>query len=319
MARISLVTLLVVLIAAVAAQPTVRGPGRRAATTQPDASADTPRIASPRYSEVPITSPIIVDEPSKKTPPRLLAEGQLLLDLPGELTKDPTGKWWTIPHPRTGTLRLLPCPQLQALEDLHAAEPELEFLLSGLAYRYQEKYYLLLRKTQRVRPAPPAAPKPAAPTATRPATTTAPATQPVDQKDVSAEDVARRLLGDIRGKPVVPVAVPPVPETDVTSVPPARSALRPGPGRMIINRLIRLRRAATTDQWHRLAFDSDNTLREPPLRIMPNWQLEKIEPLPPASNQPEERFYISAEVYRYRGRNYVLLRSVRPRRDMDQF
>ena len=291
-----------------------KGPATRAAPGAKDTSL---RVGPLSSADVPITSQEVLGPVEEPKPAPVLAEGEVVIDLLGELARDPTGRWWTVKHPRAGELRLLPCPELETIEQLHAKSPGLKFGLSGLVYRYHSDYYMLLRKMVRAdTTAAKAPPAPAAATAEPDQE----ATSKPASDGASADDVAQRLLDQIEGRPVLPADRPVTPQDTPSVVVPTGQPILPGPGKMIINRLVRLERPPVEDGWARMIFESDNTLCEPPLRIMPNMQLEKMELQPEG---PEgvlgAVFHVSGEIYRYRGVNYVLLRSAHQKRDLDLF
>ena len=316
-------------LAAAAGMVLMASAQRPSAASAPPASrpaagaADTSlRIAPLGAAAVPITAPSLVRARLPARPPNVMGEAQMIIDHPAALARDATGKWWTIKHPRTGVLHLLPCELLETVEGIHAKKPTAKFALSGRVYRYYNDYYMLLRRAteigrRRVRPP---APRPR----TRPADTTRPlrptgstTTRPAS-RGASADDVAS-LLTRPPSKPVVPVAAPITPSWEGPSVAPAAEPIKPGPGRTIIHRLTRLRPPHSEGGWFKLAFESDNTLREPPMRLLPNLQLERLEALSGQGKASGALFYVSGEIYAYRGTNYVLLRSIIRRRPMDRF
>ncbi len=271
---------------------------------------------------VPVTPPVVLKVRAGRKPLPALAEGAPILDRVTGVEKDPTGRWWTIRDSHVGRLHLLPGEWLEAVETEHARTPGAVFRLSGEAYRYRGSYYLMLRKALLVtppategafpeagatRPAAEDRPPPTPPAATRPADTPA-----------TADDVARELMRERPSKPIVPAGGSGTGAVAAASLPPAGESIRPGPGRMVVSRLVRLVRPDRS-HWFKLAFEADNTLREPPLRALPNQQLEKFENLSGGATVPGLRCYVSGEVHSYRGRNYILLRTVRRKREMGQF
>jgi hypothetical protein len=271
---------------------------------------------------VPVAAPVLVRGRLPARPPSVLSEGEMLIDHTAALARDATGKWWTVKHRRTGVLYLLPCELLETVEDVHAKRPMAKFALSGRVYRYYNDYYMLLRRAAQVgrRPVRPPSPRPR----TRPAATTRPVssvpstTSRPASKGASADDVAR-LLTRRPSKPIVPVARPITPSWEGSSVAPAGKPIKPGPGRMIINRLTRLHAPDEKGGWFTLAFEADNTRREPPMRLLPNTQLERMEALSRLGKASGVTFYVSAEIYAYRATNYVLLRTIRRRHPLDRF
>jgi len=270
--------------------------------------------------EVPVTPPSTdFYEPPAAPKPRL-PTGLVELRQPRALEKDATGQWWTVTHPRVERLYLLPCQLLEASEKALGAQPAAKLRLSGEVFHYEGRHYLLLTRVRVVQPAeapqPPSATKPAEAQA-KPVPATAPAPATRQAPPPSAEDVAQELLGRPRAKPVVPT-ITTAPAKPTPSVAPTSTALKPGPGRMILNRLTRLR-PATDGAWRILAFESDNTLREPPRRILPNEHLKAMEAQSRGGAAAGALFHVSGEVHRYKGHDYVLLRGVNLKRDMDQF
>ena len=59
-------------------------------------------------------------------------------------------------------------------------------------------------------------------------------------------------------------------------------------------------------------FESDNTLADEPIRLLPCKLLQK-------AKRRGGRLRISGEITRYQGRRYLLLRKVLPERRMGQF
>ena len=277
-------------------------------------------------ARVPLTPPTQLKLRPRRSPP-LLREGTPYVDHLTGIEKDPTGQWWTVPDELVDRLYLLPCEWLEAVEN-ERSSPQTQFRLTGEVYRYHEAYYLKLQKAVVVTPAPaPPASRPAesapppAPvtTASRPTTTA-----PSSDTRASAEDIERELVKQGPSRPILPAA-PPAP--DPSAAAPGR-LLRPGPGRMLVNRLVRLVPAEHDASggaepkrfvWRMLRFEADNTLREPPMRILPSRKLEMLERLSGNGAKPGVQFYVSGGVHTYRGRRYVLLRSVYRKREMGQF
>ena len=122
------------------------------AASAPAASrpADTAMRILPTGDEgVPVIAPSLIRASEPARSPNLIGEGQTLIDHPGSLARDPTGKWWTVKHPRTGVLHLLPCELLGTVENIYAERPSAKFALSGRVYRYYDDYFLLLRRDGR--------------------------------------------------------------------------------------------------------------------------------------------------------------------------
>jgi hypothetical protein len=266
----------------------------------------------------PVIPPAVVEEVSPRGRVVRLSEGTKIFDRLAALQKDPGGKWWTIPDARAGRLRLLPCRLLEAVETAQAENRQAEFRLSGEVYHYHDDYYLMLRQAAVVGPGekPKLVPAPAPEKTTPPEPKPPTATAPTDE-GASPEDVARRLLEGEPGTPVVPVARPEGRGDVGTPVAPPGEPIQAGPGDMVINRLTRL--VPETADWFLIVFESDNTLREPPMRVLPSRHLEKIESWSGKGSAYGAVFHVSGEVHRYKGVDYLLLRNVLRKREMGQF
>ena len=101
------------------------------------------------------------------------------------------------------------------------------------------------------------------------------------------------------------------------SLVPAREPLKAGPGTMIAYRLARLG-GKDAQGWQMLVFESDNTLQDPPLRLLPNSQLEQLEEQSQGWGAGK-LFYVSGEIHRYGDHDYLLLYLVQLKRDMHEF
>ncbi len=136
----------------------------------------------------------------------------------------------------------------------------------------------------------------------------------------SAAEVGEILLASRPDRPIIPLAAPKTPLNEGPSVPPIKPRLKPGPGRMVVNRLARLESPAGSD-WRLLRFESDNTLQEPPLRILPNEWLERMESAAVSAARAGSRlvFHVSGEVVRYRENEYILIRQSIREPEMNQF
>ena len=299
-------------------------PGRADPATRPSL-LEPIEPAEPR-----LIAPADAGEPAPAPPARKLGEGQAVLNLVGRPEPDDSGRWLMIEHPEAGPLRLLPCELLEALEDALTEDEDARVRVSGDVYRFQNRDYLLLRRAAILRP-PEEPPEPEGPAEPAEMPTTAPATAPAeadapsepagrsDGEQATADDVGAELLGEVPTVPVIPERRPRRPQPRAPSVAaPTAEPVDSGPGRMIVNRRVRLMPAGE-DGWFRIAFEADNTLREPPLRVLPNAQLGRLVAASNAGKAAGAEFAVSGEVHRYRGRSYVLLRSVLRRREMGQF
>jgi hypothetical protein len=87
---------------------------------------------------------------------------------------------------------------------------------------------------------------------------------------------------------------------------------------MVVNRLTRL---SPLDQssWFTMTFESDNTLREPPMRVLPGRCLQDLESRSKEGTADGAIYHVSGEIHHYRGEEYLLVRSAIPKRNMGQF
>ena len=146
---------------------------------------------------------------------------------------------------------------------------------------------------------------------TRPAGAAGSTTRPAGR---SAEEMLDQLLrpSPETPKPVQPSTNVPSGGADATS---GKNAVAPGApvvsvmreGTDVVNRTGRLTRSADGQQWE-FTFESDGrTMLDPPVIILPNLNLMKMETAVAGMNR-DLRFRITGEVTEYRGRNYILLR-----------
>ena len=296
---------------------------------------------------VPITAPTIIDKKIKPTFTPKIADGTYLQAYEATPVRDEAGTGWVIAEPRAGVIHLEPNEWLTALEEKLAQRPTAKFRLSGPVLVYQKQYYLMVRRAEIVdeattqltkalltdaaahsRPAPATRPTWAsrpAPKATsrgaasRPASLPAsrPASRPALANRATAADVARRLLSENPGQAVLPLLPTAPAESAQESLVPAREPLKAGPGTMIAYRLARLG-GKDAQGWQMLVFESDNTLQDPPLRLLPNSQLESLEEQSQGWGAGKI-FYVSGEIHRYGNHDYLLLYLVQLKRDMHEF
>ncbi len=305
------------------------------AATRPSSPADEIQIPPFDPTAVPITLPTTVTASDERRP--TLPSGVMIIDRVASIEKDPTEKWHTIQDPQVGVLYLLPCESLEAVEKAHAENPEATFNLSGEVYRYRGGYYMLLHRAMLISKSPSSAPDETTQPATTTAAATSPAEPPVASPDIigieptsrpaesrpakaSADDIAAELLRETPARPIVPVVQPKLPEAvPAPSGVPSGKPLQAGPGKNAVYRLARLLPKTEEQEWARLAFEADNTLQEPPMMALPNLYLERMETLSCEGKTIGAVFHISGEVHRYRGKDYLLLRAIIKKRDMDQF
>ena len=145
---------------------------------------------------------------------------------------------------------------------------------------------------------------------TRPAGSSAATTRPAGK---SAEEMLNQLLRPTgEPKPAPGAATVETGAVDATS---GTAAVAPGApavtvmreGTDIVNRVGRITRSADGQQWE-FTFESDGrTMLDPPVIILPNLNLMKMESTVSGMSR-DMRFRVTGEVTEYRGRNYILLR-----------
>jgi hypothetical protein len=243
--------------------------------------------------------------------------------------------------------RALPSEALEQMEKIAAESPDARFEISGENTTYGPNSYLLVTELAILREEPPAgdaeaadrddaeaeapAPPAAAPAASQPgeersadqAATTRPGGHETDadaEPSASSDDIIRQLRRDRPPRAVILEPEPTVPKAeDAPAVAPGprREPLAMGRGRMVINRAVYI--VPDRDgRWLEARFIGDNTLREPPMRLLPNRELELVQARREAREVPT-RFEVTGLTTRYRGRTYLLLRKAMVQRDLDQF
>jgi len=278
---------------------------------------------------VPVTPPTGAAAPRQH--PDLPPDGSMVIDRPCELGGQEDG--WRIlrfeAEPGASAeppRRLLPCRLLELMEDQAARSPLARFRVSGETTVFGDRAYLMVRKVTvldapapaapppKPPPGPAAAPAPAPPATSRPATpTTAP----------SSDDVFRRLMAEKVGRPVlVPTAAAKVDATPSVAPGPSRE-LPPDRGSMVVDRVVRVVPEGGSGGpagWWVARFESDNTLAEPPARLLPCQFLQAAQEGAGTRLSPAEpRYRLTGEMTVYRHRRYVLIRKLLPDRDMGEF
>ena len=214
----------------------------------------------------------------------------------------------------------LPCGLglLEAAEKMANANPDQVFRVSGETTLYKRKSYLLLSKLTV-----PAAPEKAAttkPTESHTQPKTSPATSPAETDKTSAKAMMEQMLS--RQTPASPVFVTPGnTEEKAPSVAPVPAGVVSAAivGGMVIDRLVRIMPEKSTARLM-VHFESDNTLQEPPMILLPCKMLEKAERAAKGYEKVKDpRFRISGNMYLYKGRRYLLLRKFLTEPYMGQF
>jgi len=277
--------------------------------------------------EVPLTRP----QQHKPAPeaPKLPPDGSLVVGRRCRLFRDPETGWMVVhfdvePGRRDEPPRwALPCERLEKMEAALEDHPRAVFRVSGETTVYRKRPFLLMTRdpvilgpsrpvvTESISAVAPSPPPPASP-ATQPATQPAsqPATQPAEP---TSEDILRTLMREEPGRPLDPRSFEPEevePPPSVAPVGAGEMTLTGGPGELVIDRVVTLA-PESPGGWKEARFKSDNTLREPPLRLLPCRMLERAERL-------GGELRVSGVVTTYKGKRYLLLRKVIRERDLGQ-
>ena len=254
---------------------------------------------------VPLTRPREDPRPAAKIP-NLPADGSRTNGHVATLVKERRGGWFLLkfessagktPEPDR---RVLPCRLLESMEAIAKKDPAVKFRVWGETTVHGRRCYFL----------------PQLPTSVSIATgsaTTGPTTgqgaQPTSTPTTGkapprAADVLTELL---RGSPARPI----VPRIDATEPSSGRAVAR---GRVLVDRLVRVLPEEGSN-WKLLRFESDNTLQEPPIRLLQCNMLAVAETFA----RTTRTLRVTGEVHHYKGKQYVLLRKVLRQRQLGRF
>jgi hypothetical protein len=115
--------------------------------------------------------------------------------------------------------------------------------------------------------------------------------------------------------PTAPLALTQPAAPSVAPLPPqpTTSSTR---GSMIVDRVVRIYPEGKGGWWV-IGFQGDNTLREPPIRLLPSPLLEEAEK-DVAAAPAKIKFRVTGELTEYKGRRYLLLRKLLVEKDLGQ-
>ena len=263
-------------------------------------------------------------KPPAKKGPALPPEGSKIVDRLCRVATDPSG-WVLTRFPTEGDRKAirprwaLPNETLEAIETLQAKNPKMMFRVSGEMTVYRNNSFILIRRVAIIDP--PREQEPAdltrpqssikEPPATQPATR--PASQPATAP--SSSDLMNKLLSEKNPTPVIlPRRKKKVPAAQVKSVAPGArgDVIDPATARLVVDRLMTIRKTRQA-MWREATFEADNTLREPPVILLPCRLLEYAEGQPPT-----RRLRITGEITKYKDKRYMLLRKVVIEREMNR-
>jgi len=283
---------------------------------------------------VPLTTPR--GTPAQPRPVAPAQENRQVIDRRCSLKKNKQTGWYLLTFERDSSLPyepprwVLPSWYLQRMEEHLAERGELTvFRVSGTTTVYDARAFILLHKVTVVTRLPAedqdvALVKPAAeqePLKSPAGTATSAPALNEDDDLLAPSELAARLLRDKTGEPVLrPQRAPEVSAEARRSVAPAgdKPLLPPGRGNFVTDRLVRVLPVGV-GKWMKVSFESDNTLQEPPIRLLPCRLLHEAEQLAKEKRFEKLRFRVSGEITQYKGRRYLLLRKLMPEREMGQF
>jgi hypothetical protein len=264
-------------------------------------------------------------KPAGPKKPVLPVEGSKVVDRLCKIKTDPTG-WVLAIFPAEGDRKAirprwaLPNQALEALEKIHAKSPGLMFRISGEMTLYRDNCFMLIRRVAVIEPEP--EPEPVVSTVAKPdppVATTQPAggavKKPQPTTAPSSADLMESLLAEKNPTPVIlPRIKKKIVAAKVKSVAPGAKGdvIQPATARLIVDRLMTIRKTKVAN-WREATFEADNTLREPPVTLLPSQLLRYAEMQPPT-----KRLRVTGEITNYKGKRYMLLRKVIVERSMNR-
>ncbi len=222
--------------------------------------------------------------------------------------------------PALEDLRILPSELLSAMEAALAANPDPVFAVGGEISIYKDQGYILLANVVMITggfdPADQPTDKKVQSPETQPASSPAPATD----EPPSASDVLAQMLAQEITSAVISVETPMAEPVQAESVGPVLDdkTVAPISYGMVVWRLVRVI-PANDGQWTEVRFEADNTLQEPPIRILPSKLLARAQKWTNAAKGQTVKLRVTGQITQYKGRAYLMLRNVILERDMGQF
>ena len=206
--------------------------------------------------------------------------------------------------------RVLPCRLLEQMETVASKRPDALFRIWGENAIYRDRPYVLPLAVIVVPPPAPPAPKPKVPPSDdKPAPDTGDAPAGID-------DVIEDLLKENPGRAIVlPARTDETPKSTAGEVAPGVKRPADGVrGEIIVDRLVRIIPAGKGQKWSVVRFEADNTLAEPPMRLLPCQKRARAEKL-----EVDGLLKVTGRMTFYKGQRYLLLRKVRLQRRLGRF
>lgn len=251
--------------------------------------------------------------------PRRLPDGYIVANRPGRIEREGDRVMVYLDPveglPDAQPMQALPNSRLGLLETVLARDdrPDRRFAITGRVTEFHGRNYILLENvTERTpRPAPSAA---AAPEPQQPEGET-PATQPVEPREPTAEEVVEQLLRARPRRSLVipsqPTATAPADDTSAAESPEGwteDTLIVDRPGRVLPN-----------EPWWTFSFeDLSATPKDRPIRILPNQLLEQAIALS-GGGERSRVLIVSGEITVHNKTHYLLLRKVIAQRDLGNF
>ena len=214
-----------------------------------------------------------------------------------------------------GPRRVLPCRLLEQMENVAQARAKTVFRIWGENTVYRDRLYILPLAVTVVRPATVAPAAPPAPTKAPTSRSAASGGDGAKSAPAGVDDVVGELLKDTPDRAVVV----PAPAKDTGA---GEKAVAPGAtgvagadrGDLVVDRLVRIL-PQEDGLWTAARFEADNTLVEPPMRLLPCALLSRVQDL------AEEGmvFRVTGRTTYYRGHRYLLLRKALRQRRLGRF
>jgi hypothetical protein len=274
-------------------------------------------------------------KPAAPKKPKLPPEGSKVVDRLCKIKTDPSG-WVLAVFPAEGDRQAirprwaLPNQALEALEKLQIKNPGMMFRISGEMTVYRDNSFMLIRRIAIVEPTTPIDP-PAKASGSEgieivtPVATTQPKPDAGEKKTTgekpaptaapSSSDLIKSMLAEKNPTPVIlPRIKKKIPAAKVKSVAPGAKGdiIQPATARLVVDRLMTIRKTNVAS-WREATFEADNTLREPPVTLLPSQLLQFAEAQPAT-----RRLRVTGEITNYKGKRYMLLRKVVVERTMNR-
>ena len=270
----------------------------------------------PRAPKLPPEGTMVIDRLCRiETDP----SGWVLLTFPNEKGKKPIRPRWALPNELLEKMEKLETDNVRT----GRRGSQMLFRLSGETTVHRRNLFLLIRRVAIVEGPNDRAGENAAtrsssgpPKVARGEAAAQPkaATRP-REKGPSSADLMRALLNEKNPDPVI--VTPRKAELDASgtkSVAPRakRPTITPATRNIIVDRLVTIQPAGV-GKWCDATFEADNTLREPPARLLPCRMLNWV-----AKVRRSDRLQITGEITTYKGRRFLLLRKAIVERPLGQ-